>query len=172
MTIEEHTNSASATKKLKQKKVPQRGLGVAQLERIRLEEQQIKDEILPPNSTVSSQDSSFRALKPPSALIKNCEFRLNSSTPFLDILSPMALQSPKQVNVSEGEMDLSAILGKGYGDDDDCSKLYSGKYTSEEDLNCVVIQPPIFSLPQYQQPACSSSMVSQLTCHFFVFLLV
>ncbi|MCD9560367.1 hypothetical protein HAX54_018991 [Datura stramonium] len=55
-------------------------------------------------------------------------------------------------------MDLSAILGKGYGDDDDCSKLYSGKYTSEEDLNCVVIQPPIFSLPQYQQPACSSSM--------------
>ncbi|KAJ8543027.1 hypothetical protein K7X08_005550 [Anisodus acutangulus] len=165
MTIEEHTTSsnASAAKKLKQKKVPQRGLGVAQLERIRLEEQHTKDEILAPNSIVSSQDSSFRPLKSPSVL-KNCDFRLNSSTPFLDKLSPKALQLPKQVIVSEGEMNLSAILGKGY--DDDCSKLCSSKYSCEEDQDeklyhhGVVIQPPIFSLPQYQQPACSSSTVN------------
>ncbi|CAN4102935.1 unnamed protein product [Withania somnifera] len=166
MTIEEHTNSssASATKKLKQKRVPQRGLGVAQLERIRLEEQQIKDDILPPNSIVSSQDSSsFRPLKQPSVL-KNGDFTLNSSTPFLDNLSPKALPSPKQVNVSEGEINLAAVLGNGC--DDDCSKLCSGKYSSEEDNDeklyhhGVVIQPPIFSLPQYQQPACSSSMVN------------
>ncbi|XP_060187980.1 uncharacterized protein LOC132617100 [Lycium barbarum] len=167
MTIEEHTNSssASATKKLKQKKVPQRGLGVAQLERIRLEEQHTKDEILPlKNSIVSSQDSSFSTLKSPSAL-KNCGFRLNSSTPFLENLSLKDLQSPKQVNVSEGEMNLSAILGnKGY---DDCSKLCGNiKYSCEEDQDeklyqhGVVIQPPIFSIPQYQQPACSSSMMN------------
>ncbi|KAJ8532343.1 hypothetical protein K7X08_012266 [Anisodus acutangulus] len=164
MTIEEHTTSsnASATKKLKQKKVPQRGLGVAQLERIRLEEQHTIDEILPPNPIVSAQDSSFRPLKPPSAL-KNCDFRLNSSTPFLDNLSPKDLQLLKQVNVSEGEMNLSAIFGKGYNDD--CSKLCSSKYSCEEDQDeklyrhGVVIQPPIFSLPQYQQPPCTLSMV-------------
>lgn len=168
MTIDEHTNSSSsATKKLKQKRVPQRGLGVAQLERIRLEEQHIKDEILPPNSIVSSKDSTFRPLKP-TPVLKNCEFRLNSSTPFLDNLSPKALQSPKQVNVSKGEMNLSAVFGKGY-DDDDCSKLCSGKYSSEEDHdeklyhNAVVFQPPIFSLPHFQQPVCSSSMVSHIT---------
>ncbi|XP_055824850.1 uncharacterized protein LOC129893357 [Solanum dulcamara] len=153
MTIDEHTNSSSsATKKLKQKRVPQRGLGVAQLEKIRLEEQHIKDEILPPNSIVSSKDSTFRPLKP-TTVLKKCDFRLNSSTPFLDNLSPNALQSPKQVNVSEGY-------------DDDCSKLCSGKYSSEEDHdeklyhNGVVFQPPIFSLPHFQQPVCSSSMVN------------
>ncbi|KAM3396032.1 hypothetical protein P3S68_005038 [Capsicum galapagoense] len=163
MAIEEHTNSsnsnsASAIKKLKQKKVPQRGLGVAQLEKIRLEEQ-IKDEILTPNPIVSSQDSSLRHLKQPSVL-KNCDFRLNSSTPCVDNLNPKPLQSTKQVNMSEDEMNLSAVLGKGYDDDDDCSKLCSGKNSSEEDQDDklyhhgVIIQPPIFSLPL------SSSMVN------------
>lgn len=176
MTIEDHNNSnsnVSASKKLKQNRVPQRGLGVAQLERIRLEEQQIKDEILTPNPVVSSKDSTFRALKPASSVLKNCDFRLNSSTPFVDNLSPKkGLQSPKQVNVSEGEMNLSAaVLGKGC--DDVSSKLCSGKCSSEKDHDeklyhhGVVIQPPIFSSPQYQQPVCSSSMVSHLTCHFF-----
>ncbi|KAG5597589.1 hypothetical protein H5410_038821 [Solanum commersonii] len=155
MTIEEYNNSSnSGTKKLKQKRVPQRGLGVAQLEKIRLEEQQIKDEILPSDSTVTSKDSTFRALKS-SSVLKNCDFRLNSSKPFVDNLSPKkGLESTKQVNVSEGY-------------DDDCSTLCSGKFNSEKDHqdeklyhHGVVIQSPIFALPQYQQPVCSSSMVN------------
>ncbi|XP_015082234.1 uncharacterized protein LOC107025944 isoform X1 [Solanum pennellii] len=159
MTIEEHNNTSnSGSKKLKQKRVPQRGLGVAQLERIRLEEQQIKDEILPTKSIVKSQDSTFRALKS-STVLKNCDFRLNSSAPFVDNLSPKkGLESTKQVNVSEGYDD---------DDDHDCSTLCSEKFSSEKDHqdekvyhHGVVIQSPIFALPQYQQPVCSSSMVN------------
>ncbi|XP_016453256.1 uncharacterized protein LOC107777683 [Nicotiana tabacum] len=183
MTIEDHTqscsnsNSSSATKKLKQKKVPQRGLGVAQLERIRLEEQHIKDEtlhspnVLSPNSIVSSQDSTLRPTLNSSSISsqtrlasKNCEFRPNPSK--------------TTGMIGEGEMNLSAILGPGY---DDCSKLWSSEYNTEEenkklyqyggvkpDLNLShEPQIPIFSLPnkllrsqQYQQPPCSSSMVN------------
>lgn len=55
--------SGRSSKKLKPKKVPQRGLGVAQLEKIRLEEQHRRDNafqaasILSPNSMVSSMNS-------------------------------------------------------------------------------------------------------------------
>lgn len=56
-----------SSKKSKQKKVPQRGLGVAQLEKIRLEEQQKRDAaaILPsPNSTLpSTKPSSYLPIK-------------------------------------------------------------------------------------------------------------
>ncbi|KAL1821528.1 hypothetical protein ACET3Z_016397 [Daucus carota] len=45
-------STARSCKKLKQKKIPQRGLGVAQLERIRLEEQQKKDGLLMQTPTV------------------------------------------------------------------------------------------------------------------------
>ncbi|KVI10453.1 uncharacterized protein LOC112506354 [Cynara cardunculus var. scolymus] len=70
MVEEEHTpkcsNSGSggggggrSSKKLKHKKVPQRGMGVAQLEKIILEEQQKKDVgILTPNSIISPATSS------------------------------------------------------------------------------------------------------------------
>lgn len=79
MAQEEHaqknSNSSSSgcgegggsSKKMKQKKVPQRGLGVAQLEKIRLEEQQKKDaalqqvvtsNVLTPNPIISPTNSS------------------------------------------------------------------------------------------------------------------
>ncbi|XP_057250186.1 uncharacterized protein LOC104891404 isoform X2 [Beta vulgaris subsp. vulgaris] len=50
----------SSSKKLKQRKVPQRGLGVAQLEKIRMEEQQNEDF----SSTLSSTSSSSLATNP------------------------------------------------------------------------------------------------------------
>lgn len=68
-------NNNRSSKRLKQKKVPQRGLGVAQLEKIRLEEQQKKDAaaaaaiqiqanatVLSPNSIISPTNSSSSCL--------------------------------------------------------------------------------------------------------------
>lgn len=63
---------ARSSKKRKQKKAPQRGLGVAQLEKIRLEEQQEKDAaavagaaIMSPPPSVSPSKSSFLSLPIP-----------------------------------------------------------------------------------------------------------
>ncbi|XP_009766996.1 uncharacterized protein LOC107832846 [Nicotiana tabacum] len=180
MSIEDHTQSSSNSKKLKQKKVPQRGLGVAQLERIRLEEQHIKDEtlhspnVLSPNSIASAQDSSLRPKLNSSSIptqtplsSKNCDSRPNPS------------RTTGMIGEGEGEMN----LGPGY---DDCSKLWSSEYSPKEENQKLyqyggagggVVQPnlylshepqiPLLSLPnvllrsqQYQQPACSSSMVN------------
>lgn len=77
MTQEDQTQNCSnssggrSSRKPKQKKVPQRGLGVAQLEKIRVEEQQKKDAalaspaILPSPSSVSSSKSSYLPLPIP-----------------------------------------------------------------------------------------------------------
>ncbi|KAI3769302.1 hypothetical protein L6452_00403 [Arctium lappa] len=80
MVEEEHTPKCSnssgggggggsggrSSKKLKHKKVPQRGMGVAQLEKIILEEQQKKDVgVLIPNSIVSPASSSVLNFRPP-----------------------------------------------------------------------------------------------------------
>lgn len=56
---------ARSSKRPKQKKAPQRGLGVAQLEKIRLEEQQKKDAILSSPPAVSPTKSSFLSLPIP-----------------------------------------------------------------------------------------------------------
>ncbi|KAL7597574.1 hypothetical protein Lser_V15G25060 [Lactuca serriola] len=50
-------SSHRSSKKLKHKKVPQRGMGVAQLEKIISEEQQKKDVVLTPNSIISPSNS-------------------------------------------------------------------------------------------------------------------
>lgn len=54
-------NSIRSSKKHKQKKAPQRGLGVAQLEKIRIEEQQKRDAttIFPSQATISRSGSCF-----------------------------------------------------------------------------------------------------------------
>ncbi|KAJ7948716.1 Actin cytoskeleton-regulatory complex protein pan1, putative isoform 1 [Quillaja saponaria] len=59
--------SRSSSRKPKQTKVPQRGLGVAQLEKIRLEEQQKKDAatILPSQCSISPTKSSYLSLPIP-----------------------------------------------------------------------------------------------------------
>lgn len=71
-----------ASKKMnqKKKKVPQRGLGVAQLERIRLEEQHKKDSIFQtiqcPKVVPTSSRIDFSS--------KDCVFRPKQSAPFLE----------------------------------------------------------------------------------------
>lgn len=65
-------HGSRSSKKMKPKKVPQRGLGVAQLEKIRLEEQHRKDaallaaSVLPPTFRPHLSSSSSMALPPPS----------------------------------------------------------------------------------------------------------
>ncbi|KAJ7981798.1 Actin cytoskeleton-regulatory complex protein pan1, putative isoform 1 [Quillaja saponaria] len=79
-----------SSKKPKQKKVPQRGLGVAQLEKIRLEEQQKKDvaAILPSQCSISPSKSSYLSLPIPNFHHSN---QSSSSFPFP---SPSGLASP------------------------------------------------------------------------------
>ncbi|KAF5460935.1 hypothetical protein F2P56_020769 [Juglans regia] len=70
---------ARSSKNPKQKKAPQRGLGVAQLEKIRLEEQQKKDAILSSPPSVSPTKSSFISLPIPNYHHSNPS---SSSIPF------------------------------------------------------------------------------------------
>ncbi|XP_052177169.1 uncharacterized protein LOC127791377 [Diospyros lotus] len=87
-----------SSRKLKQKRVPQRGLGVAQLERIREEEQRKKEAaaILSPNSlTLPSNSSSCFAVQ------SSPSFRPNPSIPNLDGLYPnSSVLLPKPPNDS------------------------------------------------------------------------
>ncbi|KAK7401786.1 hypothetical protein VNO78_13555 [Psophocarpus tetragonolobus] len=81
-----------SSKKSKQKKVPQRGLGVAQLEKIRLEEQQKRDAaaILPSPSALSSTKPSYMPLP-----IKNFpDSNQSPSTTLLPCESPSEFRSP------------------------------------------------------------------------------
>lgn len=97
-------NGRSFSKKPKQKKVPQRGLGVAQLEKIRLEEQQKKDAtavaaaaILPSPSPLSSTTKSHYISVP----IPHYHHSNQSSSPIpfpsltsLDTSSPNSIHRP------------------------------------------------------------------------------
>lgn len=83
---------ARSSKKLKQKKVPQRGLGVAQLEKIRLEEQQKRDAIFQvPSGIISPSNSS-------SCLASQCSnFRPHVSS-YLTSTSPIDHPSTNKIN--------------------------------------------------------------------------
>lgn len=59
------SSSSSSSKKLKQKKVPQRGLGVAQLEKIRMEEQKNISATLVSSPIISPPSSAVSSIKPP-----------------------------------------------------------------------------------------------------------
>ncbi|TKY49151.1 WAS/WASL-interacting protein family member [Spatholobus suberectus] len=94
-----------SSKKSKQKKVPQRGLGVAQLEKIRLEEQQKRDAatILPSPSTLSSTKPSYQPLpiknfhdsnQSPSTTLLPCE-------PPSEFRSPLLLQQQQHMDATK-----------------------------------------------------------------------
>ncbi|KAF8411019.1 hypothetical protein HHK36_003558 [Tetracentron sinense] len=80
-------------KKLKQKKIPQRGLGVAQLEKIRLEEQQKKDTSIAVSLSKNEHHSSSSSIPfPPPFSSDMCSsnsvFRLDPSIPNFDFFAP------------------------------------------------------------------------------------
>ncbi|KAL8505756.1 hypothetical protein ACS0TY_016829 [Phlomoides rotata] len=114
--------SCSRSKKMKQKKVPQRGLGVAQLEKIRIEEQHKKESlqaanILAKNAVGSSADSnSFLAVQkfrqgvspfpPPLPSDLNSPYRVAQPLPpNLEIIQENYVQVSKQSSDSGGELD-------------------------------------------------------------------
>lgn len=100
-------NVVRSLKKQKSKKVPQRGLGVAQLERIRIEEQKKKDASStkssnqPCSSSISSPNSMFMPSSSCSSVIKNIEI-LNSNTNTVPSTNNPAGRSSSSVSIHQG----------------------------------------------------------------------
>ncbi|KAK6934199.1 Plant transcription factor NOZZLE [Dillenia turbinata] len=94
----------SSSKRLKQKKIPQRGLGVAQLERIRIEEQQKKEAalaaILTSSSTIPTTSSSSCFSLP----LPNYHHNISSSSAPFSPSSPNSLlrSAPQIPNIDVG----------------------------------------------------------------------
>ncbi|KAA8526782.1 hypothetical protein F0562_008989 [Nyssa sinensis] len=162
MAQEEHNQKGSnssggggggrSSKKLKQQKVPQRGLGVAQLEKIRIEEQQKKDAaaILSPNSIISQSNPSYLAAQcapfrhnpspssiplppppppPPTDFSSpNSIFRPAPSIPIVDVLHPNSVPLSKPLNMGSGEIGWPAVSGSGHGN---WPKLWNYEYNLE-----------------------------------------
>lgn len=146
------TGSNRSSKKLKQKKVPQRGLGVAQLEKIRIEEQQKRGAAnFSPNSLVSPTNSSCFAVgqcaptnfrqdspfpvplpPPPSTDLSapNSVFRPPSSIPNVDPLHLTSVPLPNQPNGGGGGIGYPAIPGLGHGN---WPRLWNGDYSLERE---------------------------------------
>ncbi|KAM3382562.1 putative protein isoform X2 [Capsicum galapagoense] len=202
MAIEEHNHSdytgseyggggtgsggnSRPSKKVKAKKVPQRGLGVAQLERIRMEgEKNPTPNVLAPNKCLVVECPTFRPknnpLSPPSTMdlpSKSCVFTPNVSALVLDGSRP----KEKTLNVGGGEVSWSSVTGT--GSSDKCPILWSCEFSPEREsqqgnrhglvaFGSSVDLPnalhnPILPLPsvlqrslQYQQSSCSSSMMN------------
>lgn len=130
------------SKKLKQKKVPQRGLGVAQLEKIRLEEQQRKDvsnsSISSPNSIISpSNSSNCLAFKPtissPSIPLPPPSPNNLPSIPNIDVLNPSPVSLSKAMNGGGGGGDEIGWLTGGRGGS--WPKLWNGEYNNLQGEN-------------------------------------
>ncbi|XP_050216194.1 uncharacterized protein LOC126667264 [Mercurialis annua] len=69
-----------SSKKQKQKKVPQRGLGVAQLEKIRLEEQQQKKDVINLGPKYHSSNSDMSSISSPNSILKPQSVHIFDST--------------------------------------------------------------------------------------------
>ncbi|KAK4420400.1 hypothetical protein Salat_1990300 [Sesamum alatum] len=168
---------SSRSKTVKQRKVPQRGLGVAQLEKIRLEEQQKKESlqvanILAKNSVGSSSDNAqFLA-------VQCSKFRpglspLHKSVPNLEILHENSFQISKKLNAGGGGTGVEATSSPGH---ENRHILWNGEYNLAGERQRLGIHgfafEPQVSLPyqsnspfvpqrsqQFQWPCSSSSSV-------------
>lgn len=139
---------ARSSKKLKQKKVPQRGLGVAQLEKIRLEEQQKRDAIFqvpsaivsPSNSSscLASQCSNFRPdvssyLTSTSPIDHHpLTNKTNRLPPIIPNRTDIVRSNSVSNNGSECEMGWQDTTSAGRGN---WSKLWNDEYNLEGDIN-------------------------------------
>lgn len=136
---------ARSSKKLKQKKVPQRGLGVAQLEKIRLEEQQKRDAIFQvPSAIVSPSNSSSCLASQCSNFRPDVSSYLTATSPIdhpstniinrLPPMIPNRIVHPNSVsnNGGECEMGLQDTTSAGRGS---WSKLWDDEYNLEGNAN-------------------------------------
>uniref|UniRef100_A0A2P2J9Y3 Uncharacterized protein n=1 Tax=Rhizophora mucronata TaxID=61149 RepID=A0A2P2J9Y3_RHIMU len=171
-------NTGRSCKKQKQKKVPQRGLGVAQLEKIRLEEQQKKygSVILPSPPAVSpTRPSNF------SVPLPNYQSYSFSIAHPPDVSSPDSRLRPQNGDVvSPNTIPLVNSIGLGWQSVPAPKMLNSCQYTLERESfgvdtglpfrsssNFVCESNPIYPLPgplqkpqRHQQPSPSSSSSS------------
>ncbi|MCD7448885.1 hypothetical protein HAX54_046979 [Datura stramonium] len=133
-------NTKSSNKMNEKKKVPQRGLGVAQLERIRLEGQHKKDSIFQtvqcPNFIPTSSRIDFTS--------KDCVFRPNQSAPFLE--NCPKLWSGKYSQGVDQKVDQHGIV-------------FGHNLNLPSEPHSLII-PLLQRSQQYQQTSSSSPMVS------------
>ncbi|XP_022847756.1 uncharacterized protein LOC111370315 [Olea europaea var. sylvestris] len=116
------------SKKEKQKKVPRRGLGVAQLEKIRLEQKKNDATLIAANllaKSIVSLSSNSIPLAPPSPNdlpSPNSTYNLSQSIPYIEFLHPNSVQFSKPLIVSGGE------IGLEHGS---WPRLWNGEYNLE-----------------------------------------
>ncbi|KAF5948651.1 hypothetical protein HYC85_014608 [Camellia sinensis] len=165
-------SSCRSSKKLKQKKVPQRGLGVAQLEKIRLEEQQKKDATIQAVQCATNfrhnPSPSLIPLPPPSPsdlASPNSIFRPNSSIPSIDVLHPNSVPFSKpSSNGSGGEMmGWPTIPGPAEGN---WPKLWNGDCNLEGENHHGFAFMSNLNLPYESNPICPPQNVMQRTQQF------
>ena len=131
---------ARSSKKLKQKKVPQRGLGVAQLEKIRLEEQQKRDAIISPSNSspcLASQCSNFRPdvssyLTSTSPIDHPSTDKINRLPPIIPNRNGMVRSNSVSNNGGECEMGWPDITSTRRGS---WSKLWNDEHNLDGDIN-------------------------------------
>ncbi|XP_073128476.1 uncharacterized protein [Henckelia pumila] len=173
MADEKHISrsSNSRSKKEKLKKVPQRGLGVAQLEKMRMEEQEKKDSIeisnnfrppFPPSpNSIPLPPPSQTNLTSPNALFRHTPLVSNSETVHQSSVSK-AISSPRYGDwstFSNGEFNLegeSRML-------DSHGLAFQPRVNVSYDTNASVL--PLPSVPQrshqsHQLPSSSSSLTA------------
>ncbi|KAG8657927.1 uncharacterized protein LOC110610681 isoform X1 [Manihot esculenta] len=169
-------NIGRSSKKQKQKKVPQRGLGVAQLEKIRLEEQQKKD-----GSTILTSASSSPPPPKPSNLSPSVPIPNYQSYSASSASSPNSILRPQNIDTLVHSLGWQSVSVQGHGN---MPKLWNSCDFNLEKDTAYGIHPELsfrssFNLPfqsnsiwplpslmqraQYQPPlppAAASSMVN------------
>ncbi|KAL2245467.1 WAS/WASL-interacting protein family member 1 isoform X1 [Sesamum indicum] len=152
--------SSNRSKNVKQKKVPQRGLGVAQLEKIRLEEQRKKEALQAanvlannaigsPSDTASVQCPNFGSSlspSPNSVPLPQSPTNFPSPNALYRSAPPVPVQITKQL---DGELGLQLISGPGNGN---WPRLWNGEYSHEGENQRVehlgfAFRPPQVNLP-------------------------
>lgn len=116
--------AARSSKKFKQNKVPQRGLGVAQLEKIRLEEQQKRDTVFKAANVFISPSNSSSCLASPTDH--------PSSSNSIDVVRANSISELVSNNGGGCEMRWQGITSTGCGS---WSKLWNDEYNLEGDVS-------------------------------------
>ncbi|KAK4398336.1 hypothetical protein Sango_1309100 [Sesamum angolense] len=162
--------SSNRSKNVKQKKVPQRGLGVAQLEKIRLEEQRKKEALQAanvlannaigsPSDTASVQCPNFGSSlspSPNSVPLPQSPTNFPSPNALYRSAPPVPVQITKQL---EGELGLQSISGPGNGN---WPRLWNGEYSHEGENQRVEHLGFSFRPPQVNLPFESNAAVLPL----------
>ncbi|KAK8476418.1 hypothetical protein V6N13_136680 [Hibiscus sabdariffa] len=159
-------NIGRCFKKQRPKKVPQRGLGVAQLEKIRIEEEQQKRDVVVSSSPTVCHKAPHLSLPVPSFHLSNQSSSYASSVPFC-VQNIGTVSTGNTVPFTGGGAVVPDNLWSSYGYniEKECSSgLDSGPIFKTHLSNLPYESDPIWPLPSLMQRAqASSSMMNNLT---------